>query len=251
MSLGAPGPSDPLIAGEVMSSSLFPWAGLPTVLAAARRAPLVAGLLLLPAFGLPPPATQVPGPNQLVPHRTEMDGDGVDSAALAGIADDTGIADAIGSTHGVGIADTTDPADSESGCDVLWAWPVDAPITDGYRPPSHPYGPGNRGLEFGTESGDPVRAVADGTVRFAGTVGTNRFVTVEQASGLRATYGFIEQALVTSGQTIDQGQTIAIAGPGFHLTARVGTRYRDPTPLLQNTCYRVRLVPVPAATSAD
>lgn len=134
---------------------------------------------------------------------------------------------------------------SPSNCTVLWDLPVDAPITDGYRPPVNPFGAGNRGLEFGTQSGDPVRAVADGVVRFAGPVGNNKFVTVEEPSGLRATYGFVEQVLVAAGQTIDRGALVAVAGPGFHLTARVGSRYRDPTPLLEVTCYRVRLVPVP------
>ena len=203
----------PIAMSRSMSSLLVSWAAGPTVRSAFGRVLVLAGLLALAALGLPPSSA---GSFDREPH-------------------------------------VAAPAKSQSvggqGCIVLWAMPVDAPITDGYRPPSNPYGPGNRGLEFGTESGDPVRAVASGTVRFAGSVGSSKFVTVEQPSGLRATYGFVEDILVVAGQSVEQGQTIAAAGPGFHLTARVGARYRDPTPLLEETCYRVRLVPVPVGVT--
>lgn len=138
-----------------------------------------------------------------------------------------------------------------TGCIALWSTPVTAPVVDGYRPPSSPYGPGNRGLEYGTASGDPVSVVDDGVVRFSGQVGSSRFVTVEHRTGLVSTYGFVEQTLVSAGEGVTRGQTIAVAAPGFHLTARVAGRYRDPTPLMQTTCYSVRLVPLPPGFSAS
>ncbi|MEM7321910.1 MAG: M23 family metallopeptidase [Actinomycetota bacterium] len=134
---------------------------------------------------------------------------------------------------------------ARSGCAAGWLLPVDAPVVDGYRPPADPFGPGNRGLEFDTRSGDSVRAVAAGIVRFAGPVGGDRFVTVEHPSGLRSTYGFVDASLVDRGESVTAGQPLAVAGPGFHLTARLGGRYRDPTPLFEATCTRIRLVPVP------
>lgn len=130
-------------------------------------------------------------------------------------------------------------------CVTRWVAPVTAPVTDGWRPPSGPFGPGNRGLEYGTEAGDPVRAVADGVVRFAGPVGRHRFVTVEHRSGLRSTYAYLQTVLVEVGGVVVAGQLVAEAEPGFHLTARLADRYRDPTPLLAPVCYRTRLVPVP------
>lgn len=133
-----------------------------------------------------------------------------------------------------------------AGCTTLWVAPVTAPVVDGYRPPSSPYGSGNRGLEYGTAVGDPVSVVDDGVVRFSGQVGRSRFVAVEHRAGLVSTYGFVEQNLVLAGEEVTRGQTIAVAGLGFHLTARVAGRYRDPSPLLQTTCYSVRLVPLPA-----
>lgn len=131
-------------------------------------------------------------------------------------------------------------------CSRLWTHPVTAPIVDGYRPPSSPYGPGNRGLEYGTALGDPVVAAADGMVRFAGQVGGARFVVVGHPGGLRSTYGFLSRTMVSVGDTMAKGQQLAEAAPGFHLTARLGDRYRDPTPLLEETCYVARLVPLPA-----
>lgn len=130
-------------------------------------------------------------------------------------------------------------------CPVLWRHPVAAPVTDGYRPPANPYGPGNRGLEYGTVTGDPVTAVADGVVSFAGPVGRSRFVVIEHGVGLRSTYGFLQSIAVSRDDRIVSGEEIATALEGFHLTARIGPHYRDPTPLLRSTCYAVRLVPVP------
>src|SRR5258708_10037298 len=36
---------------------------------------------------------------------------------------------------------------------VVYTPPVDAPIGDPFRPPSTPYGPGNRGIEYATPAG--------------------------------------------------------------------------------------------------
>jgi len=61
---------------------------------------------------------------------------------------------------------------------VTYRPPVDAPISDPFRPPSNPYGAGNRGLEYATERGTPVAVAADGTVTFAGVVAGKRWVTI-------------------------------------------------------------------------
>ena len=45
--------------------------------------------------------------------------------------------------------------------------PVEGPIIDPFRPPDQPWLPGNRGLEFETESGSIAVASADGVVVFA------------------------------------------------------------------------------------
>src|SRR2546426_469687 len=44
---------------------------------------------------------------------------------------------------------------------VLYRPPVEAPVTDPFRPPLTPYGPGNRGIEYATVPGASVHAAAD------------------------------------------------------------------------------------------
>src|ERR1700704_3756369 len=62
---------------------------------------------------------------------------------------------------------------------VVYLPPVDAPVSDPFRAPSTPYGPGNRGIEYATPPGTTVVASADGTVRFAGVVAGRRWVTLD------------------------------------------------------------------------
>src|SRR5436190_15456090 len=56
--------------------------------------------------------------------------------------------------------------------------PVDAPVTEPFRAPATPYGPGHRGIEYGTAPGAVVRAPGPGVVAFAGVVASRRFVAV-------------------------------------------------------------------------
>ncbi|MGH1490931.1 MAG: murein hydrolase activator EnvC family protein [Acidimicrobiales bacterium] len=130
----------------------------------------------------------------------------------------------------------------------LWDHPVDAPIVDGFRPPSTPYGPGNLGLEYQTAAGDPVSAATSGMVSFAGQVGGPLYLVVQHESGLRVTYSFLQRIDVAVGEVLTQGQPVAEANTGFHLTVRDGPTYIDPMPFMADfQCYLVRLVPVPDA----
>ena len=116
--------------------------------------------------------------------------------------------------------------DSEGG--DSWLIPVDADIVDPFRPPATRYSAGNRGIEFATEIGSPVRAVDAGRVVFAGVVGNARHVTIDHGNGLRSTSAYLESILVVRGQYVERGERIATTGPGFHLTARLGDTYVDP-----------------------
>ena len=53
---------------------------------------------------------------------------------------------------------------------LVFRSPVDAPVSDPFRPPDGTYGAGNRGIEYDTRPGEVVRAAATGTVSFAGAV---------------------------------------------------------------------------------
>ncbi len=128
--------------------------------------------------------------------------------------------------------------------------PVDAPVTDPFRPPVSPYGPGNRGLEYGTRDGDAVVASAAGTVSFAGPVGATAAITVRHDPHLRTTYTHLTEILVTEGDEVRQGQRIGRARPGFHFGARMDGVYFDPATLFGERVVRVRLVAVPGRAAS-
>lgn len=125
--------------------------------------------------------------------------------------------------------------------------PADGPVTDPYRPPSDTYGPGNRGIEYGTEPGDVVRAAADGTVVFAGPVAGSLHVTVDHGGGVVSSYSYLGRLSVRVDARVAQGQVIAIAGDRLHFGVRVNGSYADPAGFIGVARIRVRLVPVRAS----
>ena len=131
--------------------------------------------------------------------------------------------------------------------EVVWQHPVDAPIVDHFRPPGNRYGPGNRGLEYGTTVGQTIAAVAPGEVVFAGQVGDEKFVVVAHSPTLRSTYAYVLDIVVAVGDRVVGGQRLATAKPGFHLTARVRGLYVDPMLFLAQE-WSVRLVALPESS---
>jgi murein DD-endopeptidase MepM/ murein hydrolase activator NlpD len=129
---------------------------------------------------------------------------------------------------------------------VTYRPPVPAPISDPFRPPASPYGPGNRGVEYDTAPGALVRAAAAGTVTFAGQVGGRLHVTVRHADGLRTTYGPLARIApgLAAGDRVDAGESVGTAGEHLLWTARLGAAYVDPSVLVAASGgRRVRLVP--------
>ncbi len=125
-----------------------------------------------------------------------------------------------------------------------WDPPVAAPVVDPFRLPACTYCPGNRGIEFGPESGQPVAAVAGGQVSFVGTVAGTVYVVVEHADGIRATYGRLATTAVRRGDTVVAGQRIGTTTGAFYFGLRDGDRPVDPTSLLGQRRYRRRLLPI-------
>jgi hypothetical protein len=121
--------------------------------------------------------------------------------------------------------------------------PVDAPVVDPFRAPTTPYGPGNRGLEYGTEPGTEVVAAADGVVTFAGLVAGTRHVTVLHDDGVRTSYSFLARIDVVVGQHLRQGDVVGITAGTLHFGARVGDAYFDPASLFGTGPPQVHLVP--------
>jgi murein DD-endopeptidase MepM/ murein hydrolase activator NlpD len=132
--------------------------------------------------------------------------------------------------------------------------PVDAPISEPFRPPASPYGPGNRGIEYATAPGSPVRASAAGTVLFAGPVGGALHVTIGHPDGLRTSYSFLVGIAVAAGQRVEQGDHVGTAGDRLHFGVRAGDIYLDPAGLFTGLVVEVELVPTgpgPATAAAE
>ncbi len=121
--------------------------------------------------------------------------------------------------------------------------PVDAPVLDPFQPPTSPYGPGNRGLDYDTDPGTPVHAAADGRVTFAGSVAGTLHVTVLHDDGVRTSYSFLARVDVVVGQRVRQGDVVGTTAGPLHFGARRGDAYFDPATLFDATPPHVRLVP--------
>lgn len=121
--------------------------------------------------------------------------------------------------------------------EAFWTMPVEAKILEGFNFEAGQYGKGSRGLEFDTEKGDPVIAVADGIVVFSGQVAGNLFITIQHPTdpAIYSTYGYLTESRIKVDDSVSQGQLIAQAGLGFHLTAKdEDKRYFDPKSMFIN-----------------
>ena len=128
---------------------------------------------------------------------------------------------------------------------VEYRAPSDAPIVDRFRPPPERWMAGNRGVDFGTDAGDGIRAAADGKVVFAGPVAGALHVTLLHDDGLRTSYSFLASIDVVVGARVRRGDVIAHSDGPFHFGVRTpdGT-YLDPELLLAGRLRpSVRLVP--------
>ncbi len=121
--------------------------------------------------------------------------------------------------------------------------PVPGRIVDPYRPPTCRWCPGNRGVDLDARPGEPVRAPLSGTVRFAGSVGSDRFVVIAGES-LLVTLGFLALPDVAAGDQVRRGEVVAAAAGPVHLGVRRAGRYIDPTLLLVPQVGRPRLVAI-------
>lgn len=113
--------------------------------------------------------------------------------------------------------------------------PVSAPVTDPFRAPTSPYGPGNRGIEYATTAGDQVAAIGDGTVAFAGPVAGRLVVSVVHPDGLRSSLTGLAAISVHVGQAVVLGQTVGRSTVRLHLGVRRGDTYLDPATLFSST----------------
>lgn len=100
-------------------------------------------------------------------------------------------------------------ADSDSGDEVeVWLWPTAGPVTRGYSESVH------KGIDIGGARGEPVVAVAAGKVVYSGTgiVGFGELLIIKHNEEYLSAYGHNDRLLVTEGQSVAAGQTIAEKG---------------------------------------
>ncbi|WP_372968811.1 murein hydrolase activator EnvC [Microbacterium sp.] len=126
---------------------------------------------------------------------------------------------------------------------VLWRWPLDGTraVVAAYRAPAHEYGAGHRGVDLATTAGAAVRAPAEGTVAFRGTVVDRPLLTIEHAGGTVSTFEPLESALapgdsVSAGDEIGRVAAGGHAAPGtIHLGVRLDGHYINPLLLFGET----------------
>lgn len=133
--------------------------------------------------------------------------------------------------------------------DVVYRPPVDAPVSDPFRAPLGPYGPGNRGLEYATGPGTPATAIGVGVVTFAGQVAGRGVVTVLHPDGLRSSLTGLRTVEVAVGRPVDHSTVLGSTGGVLHLGVRRGIEYLDPALLFGTPTaapLHAVLVPVPS-----
>ena len=122
-----------------------------------------------------------------------------------------------------------------------WIWPLDPQpdVVETFDPPEDPYGPGHRGIDLSGRVGQPVLAVADGRVRFAGMV-AGRGVLVIEHGAERSTYEPVIAAVdvgdpVRAGQVVGRLELVSShcwPSACLHLGRIAGDTYLDPLELL-------------------
>ena len=133
------------------------------------------------------------------------------------------------------------------------SWPLTPPeVVRQFVPPTHPYGPGHRGVDLAGAPGQPVHAAAGGRVVFAGWLANRHVIAIEHPDGLRTSYEPV-RPVVRTGSPVSRGQLIGhleaghpecAAPPGqtcLHWGVRRGRQYLDPLRLVGSG--QVRLLP--------
>lgn len=127
-----------------------------------------------------------------------------------------------------------------AGCSIP-LWPVHDRMTSPFGLRLRGWHPGiHRGVDIHAPTGTPVRAMASGTVVFAGVQrGFGNLVVLDHGAGVRSLYAHLSEIRVEVGQRIRGHPVIGLAGAtgdadGAHLHFEVWRYGRpvDPVPLL-------------------
>jgi lipoprotein NlpD len=117
-----------------------------------------------------------------------------------------------------------------------WLWPADGPVVMRFGAPNGIA----TGIAIRGREGQPVRAAAAGRVVYAGggLIGYGQLVIIKHNDTYLSAYGHNSRLLVSQGQDVQAGATIALMGLGPEREARLHFEIRrdgepvDPLPLL-------------------
>jgi murein DD-endopeptidase MepM/ murein hydrolase activator NlpD len=134
----------------------------------------------------------------------------------------------IGTTVAAAAAVQDDPK-----LEGVFVWPVIAQISSPFGPRD---GRNHAGLDLAANMGDPIKAARSGKVILSGPVsGYGETVILQHEDGTRTLYAHASKRLVSAGDTVSQGQVIALVGstgrstgPHLHFEIIVNERPRDP-----------------------
>lgn len=104
----------------------------------------------------------------------------------------------------------------------LDAWPVMGTLSSGF---GKRWGRMHKGVDIAADTGEPIKAVEDGVVVFAGNRGTyGKAVIINHGDGFRSLYAHASKLMVSPGERVEEGQVIAevgntgrSTGPHLHL----------------------------------
>src|SRR5262245_27423647 len=123
-------------------------------------------------------------------------------------------------------------------CPIALAWPVDAPLGNGFGPRGDHF---HAGIDLLAAAGTPVRAAAPGRVAYAGRIdgGWGKLVVVAHERRVRTMYAHLSAVSVDVGERVATGTRVGAVGstgnatgPHLHFEVRLHGAAVDPSTAL-------------------
>jgi peptidoglycan hydrolase-like protein with peptidoglycan-binding domain len=123
-------------------------------------------------------------------------------------------------------------------CPIALAWPVEAPLGNGFGPRGNHF---HAGIDLLAKAGTTVRAAAPGRVAYAGRIdgGWGKLVVVAHARRVRTMYAHLSTVAVDVGERVATGAQVGVVGstgnatgPHLHFEVRLHGAAVDPSTAL-------------------